>query len=576
MSLSLKHKMGDIEEQTGELSRMYCAQCEQTLQSTGCISAGVCSKAPETSSIHDAIIYGATLLGSFQHKEDHVLIIQSLFSTLTNVNFNNTDLKERFLGPVVARLEAVAKNGPENATWFITLAKKILKEPKDSWTNEARAKLAPDVYIRKYGQTSAGIRYLTLLGMKGLCAYADHALNLLKLCKDPLTEIHAPMKDATRCLHTALFDPNLSVEQALDQALGIGKANLAVTELLDRLHAETLGVPTLCSVPTLMHPGKCVLITGHDLVDMFLLLTECQKHGINVYTHGEMFSAYTYPKLREFSCFKGHFGTAWQNQCNEMPHFPGPCIFTSNCIKPPLPSYKDRVFVMNCVGFDGIKAINNDDFSAVIASAKANTGFTDEEHCRRVEKIITKTGLEAENFHADEIRGAGFNHRVFEQKEILSKVVDLVKAGHITRIQFNGGCDGASKDRSTYSKHALQADNKTLILTNSCGRFRLNRLQDYGDIDGIPRLLDTGQCNDFYSLARIVMKLAETLKCGINDLPLRLCVSWFEQKAIVQFLTFLYLGVKNIQLGPTLPIFLSDETLGILGDKFGVTKIPAL
>lgn len=563
---------GDLEE----LSRMYCAQCEQTLHPSGCVRAGVCSKSPEVAAIQDAMIYGATLLGGFQLEEDHVLILQSIFATLTNVNFSAVDLRTRFLGPTVSRLEALSKDSPSQAMLdYLALAKRILTESTDSWIKVCRSTLAPDFLTRKYGPTSAGLRYLTLLGMKGLCAYAEHCYKLLSFNKAPLTELHDAMRSALTDLHAALLDDNLTTQDLLSHALGIGKANLSVTALLDRLHADTLGVPTLCSVPVRMCPGKCVLITGHDMVDMLLLLTAAQEKGVNVYTHGEMFPAYTYPRLRSFSCFKGHFGTAWQNQQKEFPLFPGPIVFTSNCLKPPLPSYRDRVFVMDCVGFDGVKTVNNLDFSEVIDCALNNTGFENEKHCRSVEEMITTTGLEAEGFRASEIRGAGFNHRVLKQPDILTNVVNLIKTGQITCIQFNGGCDGASKDRSVFSKKALQADQKTLILTNSCGRFRLNRLQDYGEINGIPRLLDTGQCNDFYSLAQILIDLSKALGCSLNELPLQIYVSWFEQKAIVQFLTFLHLGVKNIKLGPSLPLFLTDEILQFLEANYGVTKITA-
>ncbi|ESU42321.1 Putative hybrid cluster protein [Giardia duodenalis] len=564
---------GDIEE----LSKMYCAQCEQTLHPTGCVRAGVCSKTPEAAAIQDAMIYGATLLGNFHLEEDHVLILQSIFATLTNVNFSAVDLRTRFLGPIVARLEALSGTNPsQTVADYLKLSKRILTEPKDDWIKVCRSTLAPDFLTRKYGSTSAGLRYLTLLGMKGLCAYAEHCYKLLSFNKAPLTELHQAMVPATTNLYNALFTDDLTTQDLLSCALGIGKANLSVTSLLDRLHADTLGVPTLCSVPVRMHPGKCVLITGHDMVDMLLLLTAAQEKGVHVYTHGEMFPAYTYPRLRSFSCFKGHFGTAWQNQQKEFPLFPGPIVFTSNCLKPPLPSYRDRVFVMDCVGFDDIKVVEGLDFSEVINCALESTGFESEEHCRSVEGMITTTGLEAEGFHADEIRGAGFNHRVLKKPEILSNLVNLVKTGQITCIQFNGGCDGASKDRSAFSKKALQADQKTLILTNSCGRFRLNRLQDYGEINGIPRLLDTGQCNDFYSLAQILIDLSGALGCSLNDLPLQIYVSWFEQKAIVQFLTFLHLGVKNITLGPSLPLFLTDDILQFLKENYGVTKITAV
>lgn len=553
---------------------MSCFQCEQTLKPTGCIRAGVCGKAPKTALIQDTVAYACAYLSRSAQMDDMLLLIQAIFATLTNVNFDDDALIHRFLIPLCDRIRACPCSKEQSVADFLKLAKSVAEEPFEQWHSMARKTLSPDVLKQKYGPTNGGLRYMIVLGVKGMAAYADHAYNLTTLLQSDPGVLFQAFSEMCPYLHKALLEEKLETAELLEFSLAIGRINLRVTELLDKFHAEALGVPTLCSVPIRLQPGKCVLISGHDFVDMYFLLQACEKEGINVYTHGEMFPAYSYPKLRGFKCFKGHFGGAWYRQQKELPHFPGAIVFTTNCIQTPLPSYRDRVFTMGCVGFTGLPHIERTDFSALIKCAKECTGFTSPQHCRETEEAVINSDL-GKNCQLDAVHGVGFNHRALDDPATLSKLVGLIKAGKIKRIQVNGGCDGMNSARSVFGKNAFEAPDDTLILTGACGRFRFNRLREYGDIEGIPRLLDTGQCNDFYSIACIAKRVAEQLGCNVNDLPLDLYVSWYEQKAVVQLLTFLHLGIKGIHLGPTMPLFLSPEALGTLSEAFDLRPILA-
>ncbi|GIQ87087.1 hydroxylamine reductase [Kipferlia bialata] len=383
---------------------------------------------------------------------------------------------------------------------------------------------------------------------QGMTAYADHVIHI----EGPASTAPS-LLGACRVLGKMQTDSDLDANDLLGLALEIGKHNLAVIEALDRVHVETFGQPTLTPVPCRPRPGKCILITGHDLKDMQSLLEITDSLDISVYTHGEMIPGHAYPKLHEHKSLYGNFGTAWQNQRKEFPTFPGPMLFTTNCIQMPRPSYVERVFTTGRVAFPDCQHLEYGKWQPLIDAALAAPGFTEEE-------CMT---------YKDENLLVGAHHATV--LSLAGTILDLVGKGAIKHFWFIGGCDGAKPGRNYFSKLAMNIPDDHVILTGACGRFRINRLKDYGDIEGIPRLLDVGQCNDVYSAIRIAMGLAEALKCDINDLPLSLVVSWYEQKAVVQLLTLLHLGLKNIKLGPSLPKALSPEVIGVLVDKFGIS-----
>ncbi len=381
-----------------------------------------------------------------------------------------------------------------------------------------------------------------IFALKGIAAYAYHARELGQ--KDE--EVDAFMHEA---MFATLTNVDFDLNRYLELVLKAGEMNLRVMEMLNNANTSTFGNPTPATVPTGTKAGPGIVVTGHDLLDLYELLKQTESKGVNVYTHGEMLPAHGYPELRKFKHLVGTYGTAWQNQKTEFDQFSGAILVTTNCIMIPKDSYKDRIFTCGIAGASGVKHIKNRDFSEVIEKALSQPPLPE-----------NPQGTLSTGFHYTAVLG------------LAEKIVGAVKAGKIRHFFFIGGCDGAKPGRNYFTELAEKVPPDCVILTAACGKYRLNAC-DYGDIDGIPRLVDTGQCNDCYSVIKIATALAKAFDCGVNDLPLSLVVSWYEQKAVAILLTLLYLGIKNIRLGPSLPAFLSENVLNVLVEKFNIKPI---
>ena len=530
---------------------MFCNQCEQTAKGTGCTIVGVCGKNEDVADLQDLLIHAMQGLSLYAKEGRRLGIIdeatdlfayEAIFSTLTNVDFD----PDRFVALIKRTVElreamkakVAAKGGKTDFTEAV--ATFIATGSAAEMSEQGKAlqlieNLDSDVNIRSLKQT-------LLYGLKGIAAYADHAAILGQ--KDPA--VAAFCYDA---LATMLVQ-GLTVEQCVPVAMKAGEINLRAMELLDAANTGTYGHPVPTAVPLGHRKNKCILITGHDLHDLELLLKQTEGKGIDIYTHGEMLPCHGYPKLKQYPHFYGHFGTAWQNQHKEFPNFPGPILFTTNCIQKPKDEYKDRIFTNGLVGWPGVKHITDKDYSAVVAMALAMPGFTDE-----VDNDSVMVG-----FGRNAVLG------------VADKVIEAVKSKAIRHFFLVGGCDGAKPGRDYFTKFVEQVPKDCVVLTLACGKFRFFD-QKLGDIGGIPRLLDVGQCNDSYSAIQIAVALAKAFDCGVNDLPLSMIISWYEQKAVAVLLTLLYLGIKDIRLGPSLPAFISPTVLQFLVDTFDIKPV---
>lgn len=496
---------------------MFCFQCEQTAQCKGCTAAGVCGKSADTANLQDKLTNSVIELANCNeiNDENTNLIIEGLFTTITNVNFDNKSIKE--------------------------LTKKI--KDKISCNSEFDIKS-----IWNSDEDIRSLKSLVLFGLKGMAAYAHHAA-VLKYADE----------DVNKYFYEALqgISKDLSADELTALVLKTGEINLKCMELLDRANTETYGNPVLTKVTTNIKKGPFIVVTGHDLHDLALLLEQTKDKGINIYTHGEMLPCHAYPELKKYSHLKGNFGTAWQNQQKEFDNLPGAILFTTNCIMPVKDSYKDRVFTTSVVQYPECIHIDNDkDFTLVINKALELGGYSED---RKM------TGI-----NGGEVLTVGFGHNTV--LSVADKVIEAVKTGKLKHIFLVGGCDGAKTGRNYYTEFVKQTPEDTLVLTLACGKYRFNDL-DLGEINGIPRLLDMGQCNDAYSAIKVAVELAKVFNCGVNDLPLSLVLSWYEQKAVCILLTLLYLGIENIRLGPTLPAFVSKNILDFLVDKFKIKPI---
>ncbi len=518
---------------------MFCYQCEQTALGKGCTGkAGVCGKRAETAELQDRLT--GALIGlsrAVEGNEDNItpetdsLVTEVLFSTLTNVNFDNaalTALLERVRGEkerLVPQCGSCQKPCGRNDDY----------EMERLWTADD-----PD---------TRSLRSLILFGLRGMAAYAWHARVLGY--RDDLVQ---------RFFYKALCAvgrEDAEQEELLDLAMETGGVNLRCMELLDRANTETFGHPEPTAVSLKVEKGPFILVSGHDLSDLKCILDQTAGKGVNVYTHGEMLPAHAYPGLKKYPHFKGNYGTAWQNQQKEFAELPAPVVFTTNCLMPPRDSYRDRIFTTETVSWPGVEHIGADkDFSPVIRRALELGGWPEDRQFCGLNGGETLTV----GFARNAVLGAA------------DKVVDAVKSGAIRHFFLVGGCDGARGSRSYYTDLVKQTPGDTVVLTLACGKYRFNDL-DLGTIGGLPRLMDVGQCNDAYSAIQIAQALAGAFGCGVNDLPLSMVLSWYEQKAVCILLTLLYLGIKNIRLGPTLPAFLSPGVLGILAEKTGLAPI---
>ncbi len=536
---------------------MFCYQCEQTAKGTGCTAMGVCGKEPTTAALQDLLIYAlkdfsryanrARQLGSVD-KDVNVFTVKALFSTLTNVDFDPARF-QAFLKEA-ASIKERAKSLYEAA--YKRSGKKAEQLPCEVpwWTNlddlnmltKTGALVGVQDKISKLGPDVAGLQELIVYGLKGLAAYADHAQILGKEDDAVYAFIHKTLDRLTQ--------KPTDIGELLQTALAVGEINLKAMELLDAGNTGTYGHPEPTQVRITPVKGRCIVVSGHDLKDLEGLLKQTQGKGINVYTHGEMLPCNAYPGLKKYKHLIGNYGGAWQDQRNEFDAFPGAILMTTNCLQKPKDSYKSRIFTSGVVGWADVAHISNGDFTPVIKAALDAPGFTEDAPA----KSIT----------------IGFARNTV--MSVAGKVIDAVKAGKIRHFFLIGGCDGAKPGRNYFTEFAQKVPNDCVILTLACGKYRFNKL-DFGDIDGIPRLLDCGQCNDAYSAIQIAVALAGAFQCGVNDLPLSFVLSWYEQKAVVILLTLLHLGIKNIKLGPSLPAFISPAALNVLVEKFNIAPV---
>ena len=534
---------------------MFCNQCEQTAKGTGCTVMGVCGKLAPVADLQDHVIYALRLLsrtalkarakGVIEQDTDD-FTVRALFSTLTNVNFDPAALEEVAREAIRRRKALATKLGctPDTCDAAVDADWESIRK-----VQAGTDRFSDDVNVRSAMQ-------LLLYGLKGVAAYADHAAVLGQ--RDP--ELNAfvyealaagmPDKDGTP-------DKARSLEDWLDLVLRCGKANLKAMELLDAGNTKAFGDPVPTQVSLGHRQGKAILVSGHDLEDLYELLKQTQGTGINIYTHGEMLPAHGYPELKKYAHLKGNFGTAWQNQQKEFADIPAPVLFTTNCLMPPRASYADRVFTTAVVSYPEITHIGEDkDFTPVIEKALALGGYNEDKPF---------TGINGGGTVM-----TGFGHGAV--LGVADQVIEAVKSGAIRHFFLVGGCDGARPGRNYYTEFVKQTPADTVVLTLACGKYRFNDL-DLGTIGGLPRLMDVGQCNDAYGAVKIALALAEAFGCGVNDLPLSMVLSWYEQKAVCILLTLLYLGIKNIRLGPTLPAFVSPNVLNYLVENFGIAPI---
>lgn len=490
------------------MSEMFCFQCQQTAGNKGCVRTGVCGKQPTTANLQDELIYELIRLAEAakenRSKLADRLIPDGLFTTLTNVNFDDRAIKE--------------------------LTQRVVNE---------RRKLGGDdnskVVKLFEGETDiVSLRSTLLFGMKGMAAYVHHAMQLGYFDDEVTSWFYKGLCELNRS-HT--------VEEWLGLIMEFGRVNYKCMELLDKANTETFGNPVPTRVNVDIKKGPFIVVSGHDLKDLHQLLEQTQGKGINIYTHGEMLPAHAYPELKKYTHLAGNFGTAWQSQQKEFESIPAPVLFTTNCLMPPRKSYADRVYTTSVVGFDGLTHIDEDeqgkkDFTPLIEQSLSLGGY---------EQDKSMSGI-----NGGHMLTTGFAHETVLSN--VGKIIELIKSGKIKHIFLVGGCDGAHTGRNYYTEFVKQTPMDSLVLTLACGKYRFNDL-DLGEIDGLPRILDMGQCNDAYSAIKVAIALAEAFGCDINELPLTLVLSWYEQKAVCILLTLLALGVKNMYLGPTCPHF---------------------
>ena len=542
---------------------MFCYQCEQTAQGTGCTSFGVCGKDPETAAIQDLLTYAAKDISRYAHRardlgakdrDIDVFVIKALFVTVTNANFDVKSLHEMILEAVSLKEKAVALYEKAAADAGLTAEK--LHCPVQ-WTegasdlNELITK-GEAVTIQKViddlGPDVAGLQELITYGLKGAAAYVDHAQMLGQEDDELYAFFHKAMDFLTH--------QPVNVEELTGMALAVGEANFKAMQLLDTANTGTYGHPEPTNVRITPLAGKCIAVSGHDLKDLAQLLEQTEGKGINVYTHSEMLMCNAYPELKKHKHLVGNFGGAWQDQRQDFDAFPGAILITTNCIQKPKDTYANRLFTTGLAAWPGLTHIaegsdGKKDFSQVIEAALAADGFTADD---ADEKFIM----------------SGFAHNAV--LSVADKIIDAVKAGQIRHFFLIGGCDGAKPGRNYFTELAQQVPEDCVILTLACGKYRFNKLP-FGDIGGIPRLLDVGQCNDAYSAIQIAVALAEAFECEVNELPLSMVLSWFEQKAVAILLTLLNLGIKNIRIGPSLPAFISPAVLNVLVENFNLMPI---
>ena len=529
---------------------MFCFQCEQTSKGEGCTKIGVCGKQPEVAALQDLLVYATKGLSQYAVEGRKVGVsdpevdrftAKALFSTLTNVDFDPDRFVELINETVKHREALKEKVRSAGGKTGFTQGPAVFK-PESSL--EAMVKQGEKVGVKSDPAINPDIlslKELLVYGLKGAVAYADHAAILGQ--EDD--RVYAFMHEAL----AATLDGSLGVEEMVGLVLKCGEINLRAMELLDTGNTGTYGHPVPTPVSLGAKKGKAILVSGHDLKDLELLLQQTEGKGINVYTHGEMLPCHGYPGLKKYPHFFGHYGTAWQNQAKEFAKFPGAILMTTNCIQKPQESYKANIFTTGLVGWPGVTHVSKD-FTPVIQKALEMPGFTED-----VEGKSVLVG-----FGRNAVLG------------VADKVIEAVKNKAIRHFFLVGGCDGAKPGRSYYTEFVEKVPEDCVVLTLACGKFRFFD-KDLGDIGGIPRLLDIGQCNDAYSAVQIAVALSKAFGVGVNDLPLSMILSWYEQKACAILLSLLYLGIKDIRLGPSLPAFVSPNVLDVLVKNFNIMPI---
>ncbi len=531
--------------------KMFCYQCEQTSGGTACTKQGVCGKPADVSAIQDLLTYilkGLSLYAVEGRKvgvvdrDVNVFTARALFSTLTNVDFDPDRLIPMVREAVKLRdaLKEKVKAAGGNTDFSYEAATFVPGSTKDEMFAQAEGRgFGPgegeNVDIRSLKDT-------LVIGLRGVAAYADHAQILGQEDDAVYAFVHEGL--------AATLNEDVTVDDCVGLALKCGEINLRAMELLDAANTGTYGHPVPTKVPLGHKAGKAILVSGHDLKDLEEILQQTQGKGINVYTHGEMLPCHGYPELKKYDNFYGHYGTAWQNQKKEFAEFPGAILMTTNCIQRPADSYKDNIFTTGLVGWPGVTHVENGNFGPVIEKALSMPGFADSSNGKEV------------------MCGFGRNAVM----SVAGTVIDAVKAGAIKHFFLVAGCDGAKPGRNYYTEFVEKVPKDCVVLTLACGKFRFFD-KDLGDIGGIPRLLDIGQCNDAYSAIQIAVALSQAFNVGVNDLPLSMILSWYEQKAVAILLTLLHLGIKGIRLGPSLPAFITPNVLNVLVQNFDIKPI---
>lgn len=534
---------------------MFCYQCEQTSKGKGCTNVGVCGKDEKVAGLQDILVHAAKGISMYAHRARQLggvdktvdrFVVDALFTTVTNVNFDS-DRMAAWIGRA-AEVRELAKEKYEQATVAKGDTPTALDGPATYPLSGPVADLlgmADTVGIESRivvkGADITGLEELVIYGLKGLAAYAKHASTLGQEDETVFAFCHEVLDFLTR---------DQTVDALTAMALRVGEVNLKVMEILDAANTGTYGHPEPTPVRIDAVKGKAILVSGHDLADLEALLKQTEGKGINIYTHGEMLPCHGYPGLKKYSHLAGNYGGAWQDQRKEFEKFPGAILMTTNCIQLPKESYKARIFTSGLVAWPGVQHIDDQDFSPVIDAALAAPGFPDD----GPGKTITV------GFGRNAVLG------------VADKVIEAVKAGDIKHFFLVGGCDGAKSGRNYFTEFVEKTPKDTVVLTLACGKYRFNKLE-LGDIGGIPRLLDIGQCNDAYSAIQIAVALANAFDTDVNSLPLSMVLSWYEQKAVAILLTLLHLGIKNIRLGPSLPAFVTPDVLNVLVDAFGIRPI---
>ncbi len=534
-----------------EKSAMFCYQCEQTAKGEGCNNSGVCGKPPEVSALQDVLVYSLTGLSwvaqegrkaGIIDQETDVFTVKALFSTLTNVDFDparfpgmiekcvklreNMQDKLKQKGVMLEEKDGAVKFQPEASQDGLLKQSKSVSLKSDDSIN-------PDIL---------SLQHTLLFGVKGVAAYADHAQILGQEDEKVYAFIHEAL--------AAMSRTDLSLDEWLALVLKCGKINLRTMELLDAGNTTTYGHPVPTKVPLGAKKGKAILISGHDLKDLSELLKQTAGKGINIYTHGEMLPAHGYPELKKYPHFYGHYGTAWQNQAKEFAEFPGAILMTTNCIQRPRDAYQANIFTCGLVGWPGVEHIADHNYEQVIKKALELSGFAADTDGRQVTVGFARNAV----------------------LSVADKIIEAVQGRAIRHFFLVAGCDGAKPGRNYYTEFVEKAPKDTIIMTLACGKFRFFD-KELGDIGGIPRLLDIGQCNDAYSAIQIALALSKAFNVGVNELPLSMILSWYEQKAVAILLTLLYLGIKDIRLGPSLPAFITPNVLDVLVKNFGIKPI---